>query len=95
MKLKKVEAAIMSDPPSYNYPVTIDQAHAITGVPKSILRNWERNFGAKNLGITRTEGNRRRYTKASLYLLQSFWIIKKDPRQDFNIGEIKKKMRFA
>jgi len=44
---------------------SISQVYALTNVPKSTIRFWEKEFG-DFLSPTRTEGNQRRYTAADV-----------------------------
>jgi DNA-binding transcriptional MerR regulator len=44
---------------------SISQVHALTGVPKSTIRFWEKEF-SEFLNPLRSVGNQRRYDKASV-----------------------------
>jgi DNA-binding transcriptional MerR regulator len=49
----------------YKTELSIDNIHNLTGIAKSKIRFWEKNF-AEYLKPNRTEGGQRRYTAADL-----------------------------
>ena len=49
----------------YKKEFSIDNVHMLTGIPKSKIRFWEKNF-SDYLKPSRTSGGRRRYTAEDL-----------------------------
>jgi UDP-N-acetylglucosamine 4,6-dehydratase len=49
----------------YKKELSIDNIHNLTGIPKSKIRFWEKNF-AEYLKPNRTDGGQRRYTSEDL-----------------------------
>jgi DNA-binding transcriptional MerR regulator len=49
----------------YKKELSIDNIHNLTGIPKSKIRFWEKNF-SDYLKPNRTEGGQRRYTPTDL-----------------------------
>ena len=49
----------------YKKELSIDNIHNLTGIPKSKIRFWEKNF-SEYLKPNRTEGGQRRYSSGDL-----------------------------
>lgn len=49
----------------YKKELSIDNIHNLTGIPKSKIRFWEKNF-SDYLKPNRTDGGQRRYTPTDL-----------------------------
>ena len=49
----------------YKKELSIDNIHNLTGIPKSKIRFWEKNFG-EYLKPNRSEGGQRRYSPEDL-----------------------------
>ena len=59
----------MPGPESVNKPIfSISQVNALTGIPKSTIRFWEKQF-SDYLQPYRTDGNQRRYDKGDVEYL--------------------------
>ena len=79
----------------YKKELSIDNIHNLTGIPKSKIRFWEKNF-SEYLKPNRTEGGQRRYSSGDLekivridYLLKEEKYTIEGARQRLGIGSTK------
>ena len=79
----------------YKKELSIDNIHNLTGIPKSKIRFWEKNF-SEYLKPNRTEGGQRRFSSADLekivridYLLKEEKYTIEGARQRLGINSTK------
>ncbi|MFC2075849.1 MerR family transcriptional regulator [candidate division KSB1 bacterium] len=79
----------------YKKELSIDNIHNLTGIPKSKIRFWEKNF-SEYLKPNRTEGGQRRYNSTDLekivridYLLKEEKYTIEGARQRLGINSTK------
>lgn len=68
---------------------SISQVLALTKVPKSTIRFWERSF-PEFLEIARTKGRQRRYTQADVEMIQKIDLLVNT--ELYTLAGVKKKL---